>query len=175
MPTLTLKAYEYIAGLLAILLLCFVLWGWGDYHGHHVVQAQWDAQKAVDAKALADAQAKAAAVSAQVVTQYVDRVVQVKGDTQTIIKRIPYEVTAKADTQCVITAGFVSVHDQAATGEVQLPASASTTSDRPSGVALSTVGRTVADNYGTCRAEFEKLRSLQDWVRQQTDDTKNPP
>jgi hypothetical protein len=165
---MTLKLYEWLAGVAALALICVGLWGWGDYHGHRVVQAQFDAYKNAQAKALSDAQAKAAVITTQVVTKYVDRVVQVKGDTQTIIKRIPANVTPKADSQCIITTGFVSVHDAAATGEVQLSTAPSVSVDSPSPLKLSDVGRVVAGNYGTCRAEYEKLTALQDWVLQQT-------
>lgn len=73
-----------------------------------------------------------------------------------ITKKVPEYVTPTADAACVITAGFVRVHDLAAsnkTTEADASAPAETgglSVDRPSGVALSAVAATVTDNYGTC-------------------------
>jgi hypothetical protein len=167
MPTLTLKAYEIIGSALAVFLLAFGLFGYGDYHGRHLIQARWDAEKVLTAKALAEAQERAATISERVVTKYVDRIQTVQGATQTIIQKVPVYVTAKADAACPIPAGFVRVLDSAARGSA-LPATPSVADDAPSGVALSTVAASVADNYGNvCRANAEQLSALQDWVTEQ--------
>ena len=123
MPTLTLKVYEWIAGVIALILLCLGLWGWGDWHGHKVVKAQWDAANAKATVAVANAQVKAADVSQKVVTQYVDRVQTVYQKGDTITKRVPIYVSVKDDAACPIPAGFGSLLDASAQGS-DLPSSA---------------------------------------------------
>lgn len=156
---------------LALVLLAGVgVW----YYGHTRYDAGVAYQQAIDAKALAKAQATAATITERVVTQYVDRVRVVRERAQTIVKKVPVYVTAKADAACLVPAGFVRVHDAAVQG-VDLPASAGTTADTPSGVALSAVASTVASNYGICRETAERLTSLQNWVRQQGGVKPDPP
>lgn len=94
-----------------------------------------------------------------VITQYVDRVreVRVKGDT--IIQKVPVYVTAQADAACTVPVGFVRLHDAAATNTA--PDDPSDSDAQPSGVALSAVAATVADNYTAyyeLAARFDALR-----------------
>jgi len=134
MPTLTLKVYEWIAGVIALILLCLGLWGWGDWHGHKVVKAQWDAANAKATVAVANAQVKAADVSQKVVTQYVDRVQTVYQKGDTITKKVPVYVTVKDDAACPIPAGFGSLLDAASQGSSlpsAAPAAASSAASAP--------------------------------------------
>ncbi|WP_455154816.1 hypothetical protein [Cupriavidus campinensis] len=100
------------------------------------------------------------------VTKYVDRVqtIHVKGDT--ITKEIPRYVTVEADAACSVPGGFVRLHDTAATGGVldQNPGGADAA---PSGVPLSAVAGTVADNYTTGHVNAARLMALQDTLRAQ--------
>jgi hypothetical protein len=98
----------------------------------------------------------------QEVIKYVDRIQVIKSKTQTIIKEVPKYVTIQADADCIINAGFVRLHNHAATSTI--PDGARDTDAAPSGVALSTVAETVAGNYGTCHENAEQLRALQSWV-----------
>lgn len=118
MPTLPIKFYVALGALLAEILLGLALYLWGDHHGHAVVQAQWNDQKAIMSKALADAQEKAATISERVVTKYVDRVQTVTQQGATITKTIPVYIHAKDDAACPIPAGFGQLLDAAATGSV---------------------------------------------------------
>lgn len=130
MPTLTLKFYEWLAGVGALALLCFGLWGWGDYHGHKVVQAKWDAEKVASATVVEKAQVKAADVSQKVVTQYVDRVQTVVQKGETITKQVPVYIHDKDDAACVIPDGVRSLFDSAASGS-PLPIGTATPSSSP--------------------------------------------
>ncbi|AJC15140.1 hypothetical protein [Pandoraea sputorum] len=98
-----------------------------------------------------------------VITQYVDRVreVRVKGDT--IIQKVPLYVTAQADAACIVPVGFVRLHDAAATNTA--PDDPSDSDARPSGVALSTVAATVADKYTSYHELAARFDALRDKLR----------
>lgn len=100
------------------------------------------------------------------VTQYVDRVreIRIKGDT--IIKEVPRYVSAQADAACVVPVGFVRLHDAAAAGVLSDPGTGDADA-APAGLALSTVGATIADNYTTSHANAEQLTQLQTLLRAQ--------
>ncbi|VVE71610.1 hypothetical protein PAN31117_04112 [Pandoraea anapnoica] len=98
-----------------------------------------------------------------VITQYVDRVreVRVKGDT--IIQKVPVYVTAQADAACTVPVGFVRLHDTAAANTALDDPSDSDA--RPSGVALSAVATTVADNYTAYHELAARFDALRDKLR----------
>lgn len=151
-------------GWLLLALLGVLLYGVGFLHGadheqKNAVQADNDRLRA----AFEQGQALGV-VRDRVVTQYVDRVNVVEKVGKTIIKEIPVYVTAEADRACAVPAGFVRVHDAAATG-VPPPGPAGAADAAPAGIALSAVAGTVAENYTSCRAIREQLIGLQDYVR----------
>ncbi|RRW94293.1 hypothetical protein [Pandoraea apista] len=98
-----------------------------------------------------------------VITQYVDRVreVRVKGDT--IFQKVPVYVTAQADAACTVPNGFVRLHDTAAANTALDDPSDSDA--RPSGVALSAVAATVADNYTAYHELAARFDALRDKLR----------
>lgn len=100
------------------------------------------------------------------VSKYVDRVqtIRVKGDT--IVKEIPRYVTVVADAACTVPGGFVRLHDTAASGGV-LDQDPRGTDATASGVPLSAVAGTVADNYTTGHINAARLTALQDTLRAQ--------
>lgn len=83
--------------------------------------------------------------------------------TKEIVREVPTLVSSAADSKCVVPAGFVLVHNNAAAGLPITTDASSGTADSPSGVALSTVAETVAENYGTCAEIRAKLISWQTW------------
>ncbi|WP_164276444.1 hypothetical protein [Stenotrophomonas sp. B1-1] len=100
----------------------------------------------------------------RVVTEYVDRVQVVREHGDTIVKEVPVYVTQNADAACAVPAGFVQLHDAAATGQ---PAGVAGDPDAPAaGVELSTVAQTVASNYALCHATAEQVIGLQGLVRE---------
>ena len=131
------------------------------WFGHHYAQLKAQARLAESTRQIAELEKQLGEASAQVVTRYVDRVRTVQGKTSQIIKEVPIYVSASADAQCDVPAGFVRIHDAAASGQPATPGAADAA---PSGVALSAIAETVADNYGTCRETAEQLRALQEWV-----------
>ncbi|MGD7175754.1 hypothetical protein ACQCR1_26705, partial [Ralstonia pseudosolanacearum] len=90
--------------------------------------------------------------------------IRLKGDT--IIKEIPRYVPIQADASCVVPRGFVRLHDAAAADAVPDPG-AGDADAAPSGVALSAVAGTVADNYTDSHANSAQLTALQQLLRDQ--------
>lgn len=100
-------------------------------------------------------------ITDRVVTEYIDRIVYVKGKTNEIVKEVPVYIPA----DIMLPGGFRLLHDAAVRGE--LSAAASLADARP--VDAQTVARTIVENYGTCHEVREQLISLQEWVREQKD------
>ena len=153
-----IKHRKGIVVAIAALVLAVLIWCHGAAH----VQAKWDKDKKDQALAAAQVAQKQAEASVQVVTKYVDRVQLVQGKTKEIIKEVPVYVPASADADCVINRGFVWLHDAAAANF--FPIAAGVADAAPSGIALSAVAETVADNYGSCHENAEQLKALQAWV-----------
>jgi len=106
----------------------------------------------------------AARNNVHIVTEYVDRVREVRVAGATITKEIPVYVTPEADAACPIPAGFVRIHDTAAANLPAQPAAGDP--DAPAaGLTLSAVAETVADNYTTCHEVRQQVIGLQDYVR----------
>lgn len=143
--------------------LVAVVAGSGWLRGAAHVQAKWDAERAEAALVTLDLVRRQSSRTVEEVIKYVDRVQVVRARAETIIKEVPVYVPVQADTDCVINRGFVRLHDAAARND--LPGAAGDPDAAPSGVALSTVAATVADNYGTCHTIREQLTALQDWHR----------
>ncbi|MGA4418658.1 hypothetical protein ACI2UY_00590 [Ralstonia nicotianae] len=150
----------------AVLCVLAAVAGLGVWLAHSYDAAIDRADTAEKAAADLRTQLKGAQVSTVTVTQYVDRVqtIRLKGDT--IIKEIPRYVPIQADASCVVPRGFVRLHDAAAAGAVPDPG-AGDADAAPSGVALSAVAGTVADNYTDSHANSEQLTALQQLLRDQ--------
>lgn len=111
----------------------------------------------------------AAEVSDVVATKTEANLNQVRVVTRTLIQKVPVYATSQADARCVVSRGFVRLHDQAAAGDLSsLPDSSSEPDDADSGVTISSVGATVVTNYGTCHEAIDKLSGLQEWAREQS-------
>lgn len=96
---------------------------------------------------------------------YIERTKIIKEKGDVIIEKVPEYITKEADAKCDVPNGFVVLHNSAVKNEV--PNTARDFNEKSSGVELSTVGKTVAENYTTCNETREQLRSLQDWLRSQ--------
>lgn len=153
-----------IVGMIAVGLL--LLFGVQEARLHHA-KADLTALRKADAaaQALAVERQKASdAISASAKTETASQRAQIVTQTKTLIQKVRVYVPAAADAQCVIPAGFVQLHDLAASG-LSSPASGSV--EAASGVQLSTVLETVIGNYGVAydwRAEALGWRS---WYKAQ--------
>ncbi|APC68790.1 hypothetical protein [Ralstonia pseudosolanacearum] len=150
----------------AVLCVLAAVAGLGVWLAHSYAAAVDRADTAEKAAADLRTQLKGAQGSTVTVTQYVDRVqtIRLKGDT--IIKEIPRYVPIQADASCVVPRGFVRLHDAAAADAVPDPG-AGDADAAPSGVALSAVAGTVADNYTDSHANSAQLTALQQLLRDQ--------
>lgn len=150
--------------LLAITLLAVALVGFGWVKGAGHVQAEWGAANAKQAAQVVAVKQRQAEAAVQVVTQYVDRIQVVREAGAAIVKEVPVYVSPEADAACVLSRGFVRLHDAAAAGRVPGPAGSADAA--PAGIALSAAAGTVADNYERCHENSAKLEALQDWIRE---------
>lgn len=150
--------------LLAMAAFAAALAGFGWVKGACHVQAEWDAATGKQSLQVAVIQKRRAETTVQVVTRYVDRAKVVRETGDTIINEVPVYVPAEADAACVLSRGFVRLHDAAAAG--RLPQAAGAADALPAGIALSTVAGTVADNYERCHENAEQLTALQEWIRE---------
>lgn len=152
-----------VTRLIILLALIALLVGGCVWQEQRVSIARTERKQALEAKAAAIAERDSARASTKTVVEYVDRVQIVREAGATITREIPIYVTEKADATCVIPAGFVRLHDAAASGN---PAGSPTADpDAPAaGVTLSDIAGTVADNYTSCHATAAQLSALQDWI-----------
>lgn len=112
-------------------------------------------------KAVAKREVKAEKITSEVKADVTEKQIEYRTVTKTLVKEVPKYVTVQADAKCVVPAGFVSLHDSAASGTPSLPVGAGRSLDAPSGVELSAVAETLVTNYGTAyqwRAEAEGWR-----------------
>ncbi|WP_311238392.1 MULTISPECIES: hypothetical protein [unclassified Xanthomonas] len=152
-----------VTRLIILLVLIAVLVGGCVWQEQRVSTAQRERKQALDAKAAAIAERDSARASTKTVVEYVDRVQIVREAGATITREIPIYVTQKADAACAIPAGFVRLHDAAASGNPAGPPAGDP--DAPAaGITLSGIAGTVADNYTSCHATAAQLSALQDWI-----------
>lgn len=154
-----------IVGWLGILLAACLLYLLGYTKGASVEQAS---QRQAEANQLRQAFEQGQALGTVrdvVITKYVERVQVAKENAKTIIQKVPVYVSKESDARCAVPAGFVRLHDAAAANVPPVASSASVPNDAPSGIALSAVAGTVADNYESAHLNAEQLKALQQWAR----------
>lgn len=106
--------------------------------------------------------AKQSQISDSVTTKYVDRIKIVQGRTQEIIKEV--NVYVKDDSNTYLSGGFRMLHDLA----INYDPSNSTGTANAETISVKDVAETVIGNYGICQENSSTLKSLQDWVREQS-------
>ncbi|PPU21361.1 hypothetical protein [Xanthomonas arboricola] len=152
-----------VTRLIILLALIALLVGGCVWQERRVSAAETARNQALAEKHAAIAERDSEKNSVRVVTKFIDRVQIVREAGATITREIPIYVTQKADAACAIPAGFVRLHDAAATGNPTGPPTGDP--DAPAaGITLSAVAGTVADNYTSCHATTAQLSALQDWI-----------
>lgn len=144
--------------------LCF---GGGFYTAWHYKTLTEEAAVTETSHAVVQETHQQDVVTQQVSEKAEEKQVEIRTVIQTIVKRIPVYVDRKADSRCIVPRGFVRVHDAAANGVSVVPPAPGQSDDAPSGIGLSAVAGTVAENYGTCQSIRQQLIDLQGWIRQQ--------
>lgn len=150
MTKLKLISFALIAGLLFLAGWLACSWYTGSKNAD-------DRIAAADAKT--EKQSEQHAVTDRVVTEYVDRIVYVKGKTNEIVKEIPVYISGHS----MLPGGFRLLHDTAVRGGFSI----STRSADAQPVPTQDAARTIVENYGTCNEVREQLLSLQDWILKQ--------
>jgi hypothetical protein len=96
-----------------------------------------------------------------VVQKYTEKVKEI----EVVHDQIAEQINTKDDHMCNVPESFVRLHDGAAKNTVS--ESSSGTDGASSGVALSTVEHTIAENYKLYHKVAEELSALQEWVTKQ--------
>lgn len=154
--------------IIGALAVSAALVGAGWRAGADRVQARWDAERAAQAVAAARHAARIADAGQDAASQFATSALATQQRTVEIIKKVPVYVTAQADADCTVPAGFVRLHDAAA-ADVSAAQPATGADDAPAGIALSAVAGTVAENYSACHQTAAQLIQLQGWVKKITD------
>ena len=82
----------------------------------------------------------------------------------TLKREVPIYVTPLADSRCIVPHGFVRFHDSAAAARPAAdPGTPGGPLDADSGIALSTVAATVAENYAACHDAIAEVRRWREW------------
>ena len=149
---------DRIIAILALLaVIAFGCWRW-SIHEQQVGYARAVAEFAAQGRKT-DQQRGEVTQAAQ--TDAVREQERVRIVTKTIVKEVPVYVQANAPD---LPAGWRLLHDAAATGS-SLPEPAAGIDGIP--ISAQDAASTVAENYGTCRADQARLSGLQEWVRKQ--------
>lgn len=102
------------------------------------------------------------AATEKVVVVYRDRVEKIKGDTVTLIKKVPIYVTHNEDINTPISTGFVSLWNSA--NKMQLPDSSNSDNEKPSLVVLSDIATQHIREASICTQTEQQRDSLKEWI-----------
>lgn len=105
-------------------------------------------------------------ITEKVVIKYVTEQKQVKEKGEQIVKYI----TTNNDKQCTVYNSTIELLNSAA--ENRIPDPAKSVNDTPSNTQLSSVTKTVVENYNLYNEVALQLKSLQDWIMQQKENNK---
>lgn len=156
-----LRPYEWLIGLIILLLLAVGLWGFGAREFHKGVLEQLGKDKTT---ALV-VQAKAQAITTKVETRYLTRVQVVHDAGATIIKKVPIYVTHEDSSRCIVNNGFVQLWNDA--NKMQLPNPPSSINEGASPVILTDIAAQHVREANLYQQQYEQLKALQDWITQE--------
>lgn len=137
----------------------------GRWDGEGIMEAEYARAEAEAVKRVADAERKAEAITQDILSKHAEALQEIVIVRKIIEREVVRYVTPEADALFTVPVGFVWLHDAAASGRVPEAPGTAGSPDAPSGVALSIIAGTVADNYGTCHQTTQQLIDLQSWVR----------
>ena len=152
---------EPVVKMAAVLAAVVFLFVGGCRFGGVRVQAKWDAANKDAEIVAAHVEAKQAAVTTQVVTEYVDRIKVVRQRGADVVKEVTKYVPSDS---CPLPGGFRLLHDAAARG---VPLGPGVTDARA--VPAQDAAATVTSNYSTCLEMRTQLIALQGWVAKQAE------
>ena len=138
-----------------ITILCFILVGLGFWlQGRQdiLIEGKHEVEKIVTEQKV---------ITKVVVQKFIEK----QKEIEVVHDKIAAEINTKDDHMCDVPESFVRVHDSAAQNTVPGPANG--IDGTSSGIALSQVEHTIADNYELYHKVAEQLKSLQEWVTKQ--------
>lgn len=147
---------RWLLVLAAVAALILGYFAWADHIGD-VREEQVRAEYAKQVKAV---DTKREAVTPPIALKFSRQSERIRTVTKEIIKEVPVYVSAN---DCPMSPGFRVFHDAAANGEFPDPARIADAAAVPADA----LANTVADNYGTCLENANRLTGLQEWVRAQ--------
>ena len=155
MSIFNLIPWYYKAG--AIILLIIGVFAFGYSKGEQHTQAKFDAYKKAQAEQVYDFEKINKIQVDALITKYVDRIQTIKE------KEIVYVDAAKnkVPDNFVLSNGFVSLHDAAATNEDRTTDYSNAT---PSGIKANEGLATIVSNYSICYQNKAHLESLQEFI-----------
>ena len=153
-------------------VFAFILVIFGAFlYGEHRIQTAWDLEKSRQKEHVSVVQSAQDGVNQGVKTEYINIIRQVLVEGETKTKQVKVYVPIQADSQCVVTNGFVSLWNATNRGE-SLPDTPDRTYAEASGVELSDVAaQHVKESTYTKQLETQ-LNKLIDWVERQQEVTK---
>ena len=158
--TALLGTVPFLYRMLALAALAVALLGFGWLKGAEYGERKLDAAQAASLKEGARIVVVRGAVTEKIVTKYLPAITKIETITETIVKEVN---TYVPPSDPAVSGGFRVYHDAAAAGRVpdasEIPHAAPASAQ--------TAAATVAENYGACRADQERLRGLQEWVTEQ--------
>ena len=147
--------YKLIA-LAIIMTLCFGA-GWKAHSwktdAATLAQIQQAEEKADKFKAKSD----------EIETAYIQVANELTKKQTEVIRYVPKIITVKDDAACTINRGAIRLYNNSVQGQTTSP---ELTDGTPAGIELSSFASYTADNNFICRKEIEKLKGLQQVVRE---------
>lgn len=169
------QGFPYLVGILLVAAIVFGIDSNGYRRGVRDEQQAEADRRAAAARQVAKVEKKADQATAKVEATVSGKVAGLRETGRVIIEKVPVYVTAKADRNCPVPAGFVSLHDAGVEGRLPGVAERAADPDAVSGLALSDVSRVIAANTTTCLGWREVAAGWQDWYRQQSIIHGRPP
>lgn len=170
-PFLALLGNRYVQAALAVAAAIFAVWWWHtsaiddavdarDKHWAGKIEAERTRHRGIVADWVLEMAARDEKARALYEAKKADRVVVY----ETLEKEVPVYVTPLADSRCIVPAGFVLHHDAAAAARpAAIPEGPGGLVDADSGLALSTVERTVSENYAACHDAIDEVTEWRRW------------
>lgn len=159
-PDFVHAIYLWVVKILIALAIFYGGYLWGQYTESKQAKENLAAEIAKQNERYNELLAKKVKVQEKIVTEYVDKIVEVtKWRTRNV------EIAKTVPDTCVLSNGWVSVHDASAQGRSADATGA--TDETSSGITAPEALQGITENYGACRANREQIIGLQKYIIEQ--------
>jgi hypothetical protein len=159
-PDFVYNIYLWVLKIVFVVLIFFVGYGIGQYKESKDAEQAMQTAIAKENEKYNELLLKKNKVTEKVVVQYVDKIVEI---TKWRTKNV--EIAKTVPDTCVLSNGWVSVHDASAQGR---PADAAGAADETSsGITAPEALAGVSENYAICRGNREQIIGLQNYIKEQ--------